>query len=770
MQHRIVLALLLLLALASGAGAVAAVQWTHAGTLPLYQQISEPYLAVNHTGHLFVTDQYGQTVSTFSPDGSGPTPFLTSNQLTTLQGLGPYVSPKGIAVNSSDFVIVVIENTPYPAIIFDRSGQEKKRLLVNSSTGFTYYDVGITSNDEIYIFGSYNSVNVIFKFNRGGDYIGPSFALDNLKSGATGFGSQTVGVSSVGGIGSVFNPDMFEASSLNDLYHPFDAAVDPLTGQILVSGLQLIEQTSVRTPGGYGVVKIFDPATSTNPIASVDYTFLNPTGIAITPDGSTLYVATGNQHDTQPPQVNGDRSPRTRGVNPTSISIEVFHRAPSGLTPSFVGYPQSGTAPHTVQFLDYTAGAASWRWDFGDGGTSELQYPSHIYEHPGLYTVSLTVSDGEGRTGTKTEYHYIRVTDPIGPAPTPVANFTANTTSGPAPLAVQFTDQSGPSPFHWWWQFGDGASSTDQHPVHTYPQAGTYSVNLTAWTPIGSVSVSKLAYVTVGGDPRAPVANFTMNRDAGKAPLYVRFTDTSTGDPTSWRWDFGGFAWTTARNPTQVFARTGTHTVTLTVSNPYGTSSISKNVTVGNVTPTPTVTVTPTPTVTSSPTPSPFVPMTLPGRVQAEDYDQGGEGVAYHDTTPGNEGRTYRQDDVDIERIDTGDTTPNVGWIRAGEFLTYTVNVATAGTYDMNARVSSNRTGRHFEVYLDGEAVPRTRVAVPKTVTTIAANVTVPYTREWEYFTTVDTLIDLPAGTHTLRFQFPMDYMNLNWMDFNLRA
>ncbi len=769
MQHRIPLALLLLLALASGAGAAAPAQWTNTGTLPVYQQISEPYLAVNQTGHLFVTDQYGD-IKTYGPDGSGPTPFLTRNQLTSM--MGPYVRPMGIAVNSSDFVIIVTDDIVFPAVIFDRSGQNIKELYFRPDTGFSGYDVGVTSNDEIYIFGSYYSegslFNTILRYNRGGDLVDYSFDITNTNSGATGFDSKTVGVSRFGPPGSIFNPDMSEASSLNGLYHPFDAAVDPLTGQILVSDQQLNEGTSVRTQAGYGVVRIFDPATGTNPIGSIDWTFFNPTGIAFSPDGSTLYVATGSLSETKPSQVNGDRSPGTRDVNPMPLSIEVFRRAPSGLTPSFVGYPQSGTAPHTVQFLDYTQGAASWRWDFGDGGTSELQYPSHVYERPGLYTVSLTVTNGEGLSGTKTEYHYILVTDPIGPSPTPVANFTANTTAGPAPLAVQFTDQSGPSPFHWWWQFGDGSSSTDQHPLHVYERTGTYTVNLTAWTPIGTASVSKPAYVTVGGDPRAPVANFTMSRDAGNAPLFVRFTDTSTGDPTSWRWDFGGFAWTTARNPSQVFARTGTHTVTLTVSNPYGTSSISRNVTVGNVTPTPTVT--PTTTITPTPSPSPYVPITLPGRVQAEDYDLGGEGVAYHDTTPGNEGRTYRQDDVDIERIDTGDATPNVGWIRAGEFLTYTVNVPTAGTYDMNVRVSSNRTGRSFEVYLDGEAMPRARVAVPKTVTTIAANVTVPYTREWEYFTTVDTLIDLPAGTHTLRFQFPMDYLNLNWMDFNLRA
>ncbi len=253
---------------------------------------------------------------------------------------------------------------------------------------------------------------------------------------------------------------------------------------------------------------------------------------------------------------------------------------PSGPSPSFAAYPQSGAAPHLVQFLDYTPNAQSWHWDFGDGGSSTLQYPTHTYTAPGLYTVSLTVTNWAGATSTKTEYHYIRVTEPVTPAPTPVANFTANTTTGPAPLAVQFTDASGKAPFHWWWQFGDGSGSTDRDPVHVYERTGAYTVNLTVWTPLGRATVSKPAYVVVEGDPRVPEANFTLSRTSGPAPLYVRFTDTSTGNPTSWRWDFGGLAWSTMRSPSVIFRQPGEYAVTLTVRNPYGWSSFGRTITV----------------------------------------------------------------------------------------------------------------------------------------------------------------------------------------------
>jgi PKD repeat protein len=147
-------------------------------------------------------------------------------------------------------------------------------------------------------------------------------------------------------------------------------------------------------------------------------------------------------------------------------------------------------------------------------------------------------------------------------------------------MTVAFTDQSSPAPSHRWWRFGDGESSTDADPVHTYAKQGTYSVNLTVWTGIGQATVSMPAYITVGPDLRAPVANFTMSREVGNAPLYIRFTDMSTGSPASWRWDFGGSAWTAKQHPTVIFRMPGTYAVTLTATNAYGSSTATKNVTV----------------------------------------------------------------------------------------------------------------------------------------------------------------------------------------------
>ena len=74
----------------------------------------------------------------------------------------------------------------------------------------------------------------------------------------------------------------------------------------------------------------------------------------------------------------------------------------------------------------------------------------------------------------------------VNPPLAPVAGFSANVTTGLAPLAVRFTDSSIGGPTGWTWQFGDGTGSTEQSPVHTYPSTGTYTVNLTATNTIGT--------------------------------------------------------------------------------------------------------------------------------------------------------------------------------------------------------------------------------------------------------------------------------------------
>jgi len=150
-------------------------------------------------------------------------------------------------------------------------------------------------------------------------------------------------------------------------------------------------------------------------------------------------------------------------------------------TACFTADPTSGDAPLTVTFADCSEDADSWLWDFGDGITSIEQNPTHTYSIASndAYTVCLTV---ENECGTDQVCAEITVIKPGAP---PEAAFSADPTSGYAPLTVIFTDESTGNPTGWSWNFGDGETSSDQNPVHTYNDPGTYTVTLSVVNDYG---------------------------------------------------------------------------------------------------------------------------------------------------------------------------------------------------------------------------------------------------------------------------------------------
>ena len=170
-----------------------------------------------------------------------------------------------------------------------------------------------------------------------------------------------------------------------------------------------------------------------------------------------------------------------------------------GPTADFTASPTSGYAPLQVQFTDTSEPGASpiteWLWDFGDETTSPEQSPAHTYLSGGDYTVTLTVTNAVA-SDTRTEQGYISVE----PGIPPVANFAAEPTNGEAPLTVQFTDLSAPGTSaitDWFWDFGDDATSSEQHPEHTYEAPGVYTVSLTVTTDAGVHTLVRPDYITV---------------------------------------------------------------------------------------------------------------------------------------------------------------------------------------------------------------------------------------------------------------------------------
>lgn len=140
----------------------------------------------------------------------------------------------------------------------------------------------------------------------------------------------------------------------------------------------------------------------------------------------------------------------------------------------------------------------------------------------------------------------------------------------------------------------------------------------------------------------------------------------------------------------------------------------------------------------------------IAGVIEAEDFDAGGEGLAYHDSEAANQGGQYRTEGVDIEATPGGH---NVGWLAAGEWLEYSVNVAAAGTYDVEVRVASAQAGGSFHLEIDGAA--------------LGTSTPVPNTGGWQTWTTV-TLTDLTlaAGARVLRFAVDAGPFNVDKMTF----
>lgn len=189
--------------------------------------------------------------------------------------------------------------------------------------------------------------------------------------------------------------------------------------------------------------------------------------------------------------------------NTANLTVAVTPKDPPPVA-AFVADKTSGTSPLTVKFSDKSSGPiTSWLWNFGDGKSSTAQNPTYTYPYAGKYTVKLTVSGpGGANTGTRTNYITVSGTPP----PKPVAAFSADKTQGKAPLTVKFTDTTQNPVTAWAWNFGDGQSSTLQHPSHTYTGPGSYTVTLTATGPGGSDSEIKAGYITVTQEPIDPGA------------------------------------------------------------------------------------------------------------------------------------------------------------------------------------------------------------------------------------------------------------------------
>jgi len=237
----------------------------------------------------------------------------------------------------------------------------------------------------------------------------------------------------------------------------------------------------------------------------------------------------------------------------------------TGSVPNFDIAFTAGCDTLAVTFTDLSTPSGSvltWNWDFGDGGTSTQQNPTHIYQDAGTYDVSLTITDNAGCTNTIVKYNFVNYI----PYPTP--NFVASGVHLCPYELVSFSNLSSPDGVNLFWDFGDGTTSTDSFPFHAYADPGVYTVSLTVSNANGCDSTKiRLNYITV----EEPTADFSaFPTVAFCPPLLVNFTDHSLGNIVSWHWDFGDGSSSTLQNPAHIYTVPGIFDVTLIIQNSFG--------------------------------------------------------------------------------------------------------------------------------------------------------------------------------------------------------
>ncbi len=316
-------------------------------------------------------------------------------------------------------------------------------------------------------------------------------------------------------------------------------------GATNLNGLPVTLEFSIDGGANFSFPEVFLPTTLNTTGNTENFTFSQPAALT----GAQTYNILVRIN----PSIPGDNDL----VDQLSTSVKVMT--------NFTTSGNSSCVFTDVGFFDASAGAISWNWDFGDGNSSTSQSPVHSYSDTGTYVVTLTSTDGIC-TGSLSQTVVIRP---------PVASFVVNPSTGCAiPHTVFFTDQS-TLPDTWFWDFGDGNTSTLQNPVHNYTSVGTFTVTLTVTDTIFGCSHSTQQTVTVSQiSADFTYVGATFGGPFGCGPLTVDFLDASNiagaGTITGWAWNFGDGNTSTAQNPTHTYSQPGVYSVTLTTTTSDG--------------------------------------------------------------------------------------------------------------------------------------------------------------------------------------------------------
>lgn len=241
------------------------------------------------------------------------------------------------------------------------------------------------------------------------------------------------------------------------------------------------------------------------------------------------------------------------GSNGCSTTV----RLPSGIHIKWNPLPvatissDSGCMPHTLSFSTAYFSNAFYNWNIGPGVNRTGHSVYHTYADSGMYPVSLNVNYSNGCNQSVT-------TGPVRVLSRPFFSFWPVNHTGCAPLTVQFANQPQGN-YTWFWEFGDGNTSTQQLPVHNYANQGVYPVKLTATGSNGcSYGYIQSRKVTVNGSSAA----FVPDVVTGCPPLLVNFNNNSQ-NAAAYLWDFGNGDTSTHVNPSYTYSSSGLYSVSL---------------------------------------------------------------------------------------------------------------------------------------------------------------------------------------------------------------
>lgn len=227
----------------------------------------------------------------------------------------------------------------------------------------------------------------------------------------------------------------------------------------------------------------------------------------------------------------------------------------------------AGTA---VAFINNSVGKIEIsEWDFGDGTPiNKKSSPEHIFTKAGNFKVTLKV---KGPYGENKKSDFIKISQPQS------VQFSFSPKEPVHNQKIKFANESIGEYRKWEWDFGDGNTSNEHSPEHAYKKVGDYNVTLTV-TDVDSKEKKKTCKISIKSGYKAVNAKFILPVSKIGLGEILRLTDQSTGSIDKWKWEMGDGTVYKTRNPEHKYIKSGTFTITLTVSGPINSSTVKEKI------------------------------------------------------------------------------------------------------------------------------------------------------------------------------------------------